>query len=528
MKTKYIALLMIFIGLVACSEDDNNDVIDPIVELDPGSADFSNYVSVGASFTAGYTDGAVFVAAQENSFPLILSQQFAAAGGGDFTQPYTNDNIGGLLYGGNLIANPRLFFNGSGPAVLEGQPTTEVTNVVSGPFNNMGVPGAKSFHFVAPGYGNLSGVPVGAANPYFARMASSSNATVLEDALAQNPTFFTLSEVGGNDVLAFATTGGIGTDQTGNFDPSSYGPNDITDPNVFANAFTSMVSALTANGAKGVVTNVPYVTSLPYFTTVPYAPLDPLDSDSDFGSQVPLLNATLAPLNQAFAFLGVPERTIVFSETEPSPVVVLDETLPNISVQLLGVLQAGGLDPLTAQLLSDQYAQSRQATPEDLLTLTSATAIGTIDQGYFDYLVSEGVPPATAGRLSVQGITLPLDDRFVLIPSETQDILTATNAYNVTIEAVANSAGLALVDFKGILQEASTTGITFDNFTMTTDLVFGGLVSLDGVHLTARGYALMANKFLEAIDATYGSNFIEADQVAKANNYVVTYPPELP
>ena len=38
---------------------------------------------------------------------------------------------------------------------------------------------------------------------------------------------------------------------------------------------------------------------------------------------------------------------------------------------------------------------------------------------------------------------------------------------------------------------------------MNTDLVFGGLVGLDGVHLTARGYALMANKFLEAIDADF-------------------------
>lgn len=528
MKTKYIALLMIFLGFVACSEDDSNDIMEPAVVLNPGSADFSNYVSIGASFTAGYADGAVFMAAQENSFPLILSQQFAAAGGGDFIQPYTNDNIGGLLYGGTPIANPRLYFNGAGPAVLEGVPTTEVTNILNGPFNNMGVPGAKSFHFLAPGYGNLSGVLTGTANPYFARMASSPNATVLEDALAQNPSFFTLSEVGGNDVLAFAASGGSGVDQTGNIDPSTYGSNDITDPNVFANVFNSMVGALTANGAQGVVTNVPYVTSLPYFTRISYDPLDPLDPSSSFGSQVPLLNATFAPLNQAFAFLGVPERAIVFSETDPSPVVIRDENLTDISAQLAPVLQAGGLDALTAQLLAAQYAQSRQATPEDLLTLTSASVLGVLDQGYFEYLISLGVPAETAGQLSVQGITLPLEDRFVLTNNETQQVIVATDAYNATIEAVASSAGLALVDFKSILQEASTTGIAFDDYTMTTDLVFGGLVSLDGIHLTARGYALMANKFLEAIDATYGSNFIEADQVARANNYVVIYSENLP
>lgn len=527
MKLKYIGLVLLSLGFVACESDDGNaDMMEPTVELSAGNANLTNYVSIGASFTAGVSDGSLFVASQDNSFPLILSQQFAAAGGGAFTQPYTNDNIGGLLLGGNVIANPRLYFNGSGPAVLEAMPTTEVSNLIPGPYNNMGVPGLKSFHLLAPGYGNIAGVATGQANPYFARMASSPNATVLEDALAQAPSFFTLSEIGGNDVLSYATSGGTGVDQTGNFDPTTYGPSDITDPTVFANVFTSVVGALTGAGAQGAVTTVPYVTSLPYFTTIPYAPLDP--TDPDFGPQIPLLNATYTPLNQAFAVLGVPERSIVFSETEASPVVILDESLPNISAELFQVLQAGGLDALTAQLLSDQYAQARQATEDDLLVLTSASAIGAIDQGYFDYLVSLGVPVETAGQLSVQGITLPMQDKFVLTTDETMKVRVATDAYNAVIEGTAASSNLALVDLKGILEQASTTGIGFDGFTMTTDLVFGGLVSLDGIHLTARGYALMANKFLEAIDMTYGSNFIEADQVAKANDYVIAYPPELP
>jgi hypothetical protein len=75
-NTKYIWLLLILIGFSACNDPedvlrDNN--VDPITgaelpELITGSADFSNYVALGASFTAGYTDGAVFIASQENSF----------------------------------------------------------------------------------------------------------------------------------------------------------------------------------------------------------------------------------------------------------------------------------------------------------------------------------------------------------------------------------------------------------------------------------------------------------------------------
>src|SRR3546814_4105772 len=132
--------------------------------------------------------------------------------------------------------------------------------------------------------------------------------------------------------LVRSISGGVGVDQTGNLDPTTYDGSDITDPNVFAQVFSTVVTTLTSNGAKGVVANVPYITNLPYFTTVPYNPLDP--SNPAFGPQIPTLNATFSALNQAYAFLQMPERSIVFSETDPSPVVIQDESLPNIAAQL--------------------------------------------------------------------------------------------------------------------------------------------------------------------------------------------------
>ena len=233
-KLKYILIVAMSFAIVSCEIDDtivpNLPPEAVLPQLNTNGVDFSNYVAVGASFTAGFTDNALFIAGQQNSFPNILSQQF---GNTSFSQPLMSDNIGGLLLGGNVIQGPRLFFDGSGPASLPATPTTEVTNLLSGPFKNMGVPGAKSYHIVAPGYGNVAGVAAGLANPYFARFASSSTTTVLADAVGQSPSFFTLSEMGGNDVLGYATSGGTGVDQTGNFDPTTYAGNDITDPNVF-------------------------------------------------------------------------------------------------------------------------------------------------------------------------------------------------------------------------------------------------------------------------------------------------------
>ena len=488
---KYIGLLLLSIGVASCDVNNELDIIEaeaiPEVALNTNGLDFSTYISVGASFTAGYTDGAMFIAAQENSFPNILAGKF----GTEFIQPLMNDNIGGFVYGGTAVQPPRFYFNGAGPARLPAMPTTELTTVLSGPFHNFGAPGAKSFHLGVPGYGAL--------NPYFGRMASSPSASVLGDALATNPTFFTLSEIGGNDVLGYALSGGSGVDQTGNFDPSSYGGSDITDPNVFASVFSGMVSALTANGAKGVVANVPYITDLANFTTVPYNPV-PLDA-ATAGAVSSAFAAYNGGIQQAFAYLvavtpmtqemadaEIAKRTISFSAGQ-NAVLLVDEYLTDLS--------AFGIPSY------------RQSAADDLLLLASSTVIGTTVGGNPQY---------------INGVTVPLGDQWVLTPEEQSAIMTATDAYNTTIAAVASSnPNVALVDFKGVLTEASS-GIQFDAYTMTTSLVTGGLVSLDGVHLTARGYALMANKILAATDAEFGSNFTSATNgLAKAGDYPTNY-----
>jgi hypothetical protein len=54
-------------------------------------------------------------------------------------------------------------------------------------------------------------------------------------------------------------------------------------------------------------------------------------------------------------------------------------------------------------------------------------------------------------------------------------------------------------------------GITANGYTVTSAYVTGGAFSLDGVHPSPRGYALIANKFIEAINMTYGSNLKGVD-----------------
>jgi len=502
---KYLAILAL--GLVACEPEFDN----PIDEADTytsGEADFSNYVALGNSLTAGFADNALYITGQENSYPNILATQFALAGGGEFTQPLMSDNTGGALIGGvQQISNRLVLAVGSdgnpGPKTLVGTPTTEITTNLNSSFNNMGIPGAKSYELLASGYGSAAGLATGSANPYFVRFASAPTSTVIADALAQDPSFFSLW-IGSNDILLYATAGGAGTDnnETGNIDPTTYMRGDITHNAVFDQAYGGMVNALVAGGRKGVLLNIPSVTSIPFFTTVPFAALSPLNPD--FAAQIPTLNQTFAGLNMAFAALGVPERAITFSTTAASPVVIKDESLTDITASLtVAITPAFG--PL-APIIAAQYGQARQATAEDLLVLPSSSVIGQPDTDRVAELVGLGVPAELAGQLSVKGVSLPLEDQFVLIPAEQTAIENARVSYNTTIKALADANGLAFVDASAALAQVANGGIPFNGGVVTSQFVSGGGFSLDGVHPTPRGYAIVANLIIDAVNSTYKSN----------------------
>jgi hypothetical protein len=501
---KYIPYVLGMALLVSCEQDtiEGPEPAAPLPALSAGSLNLSKYVSLGNSLTAGYTDGALFKASQQLSMPNLLAQKFAKAGGGTFSQPMMNDNNGGLLLAGNVIAGPRLFFNGAGPASLltanpAATPTTDIaTNNPSGPFNNMGVPGAKSYHLLAPGYGNIGNVALGLANPYFVRMASSPNASVLADAMAQAPTFFSLW-IGNNDALGYATTGGDGTNP---LTPISGVPGAG-----FDGTYGALIATLTAGGAKGVVANIPYVTSIPHFTTVPHNPI-PLDA-----ATAGAVNAAYAPYNgglqaayQALQGTGllsaeeVAKRTISFSAGAGNAVVIVDESLTDL----------GAINPAFAAL-----PKYRQATAEDLLVLPASAFIGTL-----------AVP---GNPLTVNGVAVPLADKWVLTPEEQLKISNTIDGYNALIKGAADSAGLAYVDADNYYNIIRTQGLTDGKFKLTNSLVTGGFFSLDGVHPTARAYALLTNILMKTLDAKFGSNFEASGNLLDIGDYPTNFSPAM-
>ncbi|QBZ97309.1 SGNH/GDSL hydrolase family protein [Flavobacterium sangjuense] len=472
-------LLLVSLTFVACSSDDET-VVNPDssdgLPLTAGLADFSKYVALGDSFAAGFSDNALFIAGQQNSYPSILSQQFALVGGGEFVIPFMNDNIGGFSLGGTQIPQfgPRLYLApGNVPTPVAGTSSTDITTHLTGPFNNFGIPGAKVVTLDLAGYGSSAG------NPYFARIASSPMATVVDDAVATNPTFFSLW-IGGNDVLGYATSGGVSTSP-------------ITPPATFDLAYNGLITKLTAGGRKGVIANLPYVNALPYFTTVPYNPV-PLDAGT-----ASLLNSGYTTYNNGLLYaqsLGyltaaeVAQRTISFSASSTNRVVIVDEYLTDLTA--VGI------------------PSYRQATSEDLIILPARSFIGTTVGG---------------NPLQVNGVSVPLADNWVLSKREIDEVKIATDAYNTTIQNAAtdHSDQIALVDAKTIMASLSTVGIVQNGYTMTSAYVTGNTFSLDGVHPSSKGYALIANKFLEAINEKFGSNL----KGVNLGQYQILFPPVL-
>jgi lysophospholipase L1-like esterase len=100
----------------------------------------------------------------------------------------------------------------------------------------------------------------------------------------------------------------------------------------------------------------------------------------------------------------------------------------------------------------------------------------------------------------------PLPDAVVLDKDEAAAVQNVIAAYNATLSSLASANGFALVDVNSFFNNVAKNGIVVDGLKFTTEFVNGGLFSLDGVHPTNQGYAIVANEFIKVINQKWGSN----------------------
>jgi hypothetical protein len=537
MKTNKIAsivvLTVLFIG--ACKQtpiDPAPPTTPPTETPDPGTAVFTKFVAVGDSYVAGMQAGALFNAGQATSIPKILSSQFSTVGGAAFNQPDINHENGfnatfsvvpTAIRGRLVLFDPDGAVDPDGaecqvsrsvgpraagtPASSSTCPSAVDTPAMPAPYNtaqspldpgfvfagdklalnNFGVPGAKLIHAAVTNYGTL--------NPLYGRFASNPAAKpMITDAAEKGGNFFLFS-FGLFDVLNYASSGGVGL-------VDGVGTNDMTPAATFGGAYgTTLAGMLAVPNSNGVVTTVPNVLTLPFFTAVAWnsiefketgctdaATLAQLNGMTGFGGY----NAALDGLVAAMAITAeeAAKRKVVYAYGK-NGILIKDKTLADLTATL------SGINPALAP-----YGQVRQAKITDIMTLAAGGVLGTCPN-----------PPNNPAF--VTGVSAPLDDQYVLLPTEQTAITDRIAAYNTTINAAAAaSAGrVAVADINTAYTAVFTNkAYVADGVTLTFSFAPpAGMFSEDGLHPNSRGAALTANVIIDAINAAFTAKIPKAN-----------------
>lgn len=448
--TQTILLLILIISISACKKDSK----DPVIQ-EP-TIDISSYVAMGNSLTAGYADGALYKSGQEYSYANIISQQMAQAGGnGVFKTPFieTEDGVypsiestGLKLFTKYILANETMC-DGSNkliPARAVENPDQNklmqelMTNIsAKGPYNNLGVPGIIVSHMITPGMGSV--------NPYYGRFAEdSSTDKLLDEAQKVDPTVFSLW-VGNNDVLGYATSGGLSS---------------ITTTEIFQISYKAVVMYLASITEGGVLANIPDISSAAFFTTIKYNEIK-LENQQNIDA----LNANYSNYNQYMEEQGKDYR-ISFSTGE-NAMVINDNSMD-----------------------VDQQYRYRQMNADELALLTI---------------------PYDSILCGNWGTYSPIGNGYILTTEEIAITKTATETFNNIISQNASQYDLALVNFNSFMKDLSENGVTSNGVNFTTEFIYGNVFSLDGIHLTPQANALVANKFIEALNEKYSTDIQSVD-----------------
>ncbi|MFC2119612.1 hypothetical protein ACFLQ4_00935 [Bacteroidota bacterium] len=412
--------------LSAC--DEYNKLTAPTV--DSGNANFSRFVTIGNSLTAGYQSSSLFKGAQNYSYGKLIADVMGVS----FEQP--------------LVADPgtrgRLEIESLSPFTLSTNPNSgaPLNLTYPAPYNNLGVPGAFVYDVLnaTNSSNNFTAVFAGVPNPMFDLILRNSALGIgsqFLQAQALNPTFVTLW-IGNNDVLGFATSGGTAPAE----------PTDVS--TIFAPLYTATGAAIASLGADVVIGNIPDVSTIAFFTTV--------------GPQMYLA--------------GVPG--LVYQQH--------DEFGPGT-----GQIDGNGL--LTGAVL---------------ITLRGSSYAGLIGQPAGQFYRDFGFPALPPGIDTTQafGVTSanPWPNALILDPDEIATATATVDAYNDVIASTANTNGFGLVDFNAYFKTIFNNGIVINGITFTTTFVQGGLFSLDGVHPTSQGQAIIANEFIKVVNSNFSAN----------------------
>jgi hypothetical protein len=402
---------------------------------------------------AGYQDGALYQKGQKLSIPALLAEQFKLVGGPLFNQALMPDNEGlGLnskVWESWFVSSSHLGYKTDCEGITSLSPlksnisvllaTPYLAGIAGNSVQNLAIPFANISDYFNPAFGNAFSA-TGNKNPYYNRIASYPGvSTIYADAKAQNATFFS-AWLGMEDIYNYASSGGTNAP--------------IPSSSSFAAYLDTLLGGLTANGAKGVIANIPDFRNFPYYTLVAW------DNAELVQAQADSLNDFYTPMGLTHIFFKLGRNGFIVNEANSN----------------------GGV----RQLHKGEY-------------ITLSVPIDSMKCNKYGLLIQT------------------INSRYALDSSEVYLIDQAITAYNSVILQKAAQYHLAMVDMHSYFNSVKA-GIKWNGADFNAEFVSGGFYSLDGYHPNQKGYALIANEFIKAINSKYNASIptftcIECDGV---------------
>lgn len=425
-----------------------------IPEPSAGEANFSKTIAIGGNYMAGYQNGALFRKGQRLSLPALLSQQFRMVGGNIFNQALMPDENG---IGTNSKTWESYFIT---PSKLGYKTDCKGVTALSPIKNYISVANASPYLVGIAGNSihNLA-VPFANMSDYFNpafgnAFSTTGNKNPYYNRIASNPGTSTLA----NDIVSQNPTfvvAWLGMEDIYNYASSGGTSAPIPSAVSFSNSVEALLAPLTANGAKGVIATIPDFRSFPYYTLVKW---DNAELTQIRADSLNYIYDTLSGLSHMHFVAG---RNAFVIDDPASP---------------------GGV----RQLKNGEY-------------ITLSVPLDSMKCYKYGLLVNT------------------INNRYALDSTEVYKIDQAITTYNAVIRDKATQHNLALVDMYSFFKSVET-GIKWDGADFNMTFVSGGFLSLDGYNPNQKGYALIANEYIKAINAKYKAviptiNCVECDGI---------------
>ncbi|HEX4807649.1 MAG TPA: hypothetical protein VH325_01890 [Bryobacteraceae bacterium] len=170
--------------------------------------------------------------------------------------------------------------------------------------------------------------------------------------------------------------------------------------------------------------------------------------------------------------------------------------------------QSGACGSVVMPACVDQIAKTLGIGSGDYVRLSGLTLVDEILSG-----TVKGPLPSSCPSPLAALTTSPI--ACVLTAADAVTIRAAIAAYNGVIANESTSHGALMIDVHSLVDQIAADGYTVNGKMLNTNFL-GGLFSLDGIHPTNTGYAIIANYFISAMDSNLGTHIPQVDVAAIA------------